>query len=1127
MQFAFEKELPSSVWQNRKVLVKSGSFEPPHFFAARGSVVLAEKLELIVNFGLKRGLSVAPGSAGILGLVFAFASGGFAQSGNVAAQTFEQSVRPLVKQYCFQCHSTEKHKGDIDLEKFTSLSEVLNHPEPWERVFEELSMGEMPPKEKPQPANEERARMLTWVDEALEKAATRRAGDPGPVLLRRLNNAEYTYTIRDLTGVEALDPAAEFPADSAAGEGFMNTGSTLVMSPPLVTKYLDAGKLIASHAVLLPDGIRFSAKTTRRDWTDEILGNIRAFYGHFTEAGGEDFVTQQGIALDRTKGGCLPLTKYLAASLEVRDTAKSPADVASERGLSAKYLGRLTTLLQSNRPSPLLDRLRAHWRVAKVDDVPALAAEIAEWQKALWKFNNVGHIGLAGGPGKWMEPASPLVERQELRIKLAAPPHGDEVVVYLAASNAGDGRAGDVVVWQQPRLIIPGRPPILLRDLRDYIAELQLTSLAEPLLAGITPGLPSPENSAPSRWGLDPALFGKWPDGSAVDAASLCVQAPFVLEMRLPASLVAGGEFVTTGALDSAMGGEGGVQLQVFTNRPYLRSGTLRSDLPVIVHENGAARKRIEAAFDEFRQMFPAALCYTKIVPVDEVVTLTLFYREDDALGRLLLDDTQKAKLDRMWDDLHFISQDALAQVDAFEQIWQFSTQDGPDAPHGDKRLEPLREPINQRAAAFKQRLIDAQPRQLDAVLEFAEGAYRRPLAEAEKNELRGLYHRLRQEEMPHDEAIRLLLARVLVAPAFLYRLENAPAGASAGPVSDWELASRLSYFLWSSAPDAELRAAAANGKLHQPPVLAEQTRRMLRDSRVRRLATEFACEWLHIHDFQSLDEKSERHFPTFASLRGPMYEEAIRFFTDAFQKDESVLALFDTDHTFLNESLARHYGIPGVTGAEWRRVEGVKKYGRGGILGLSATLAKESGASRTSPILRGDWVSEVLLGEKIPRPPKDVPRLPEDEATETLTVRQLTEKHISDPRCAGCHARFDGFGYALEGYDAIGRLRTNDLGGRAIDTRATLFDGTCVNGADDLRHYLLTERRDAVVRQFCRKLLGYSLGRSVILSDRPLLNEMQARLRENDYRFSAAAETIVGSKQFLEIRGRDAMVEE
>ena len=153
--------------------------------------------------------------------------------------------------------------------------------------------------------------------------------------------------------------------------------------------------------------------------------------------------------------------------------------------------------------------------------------------------------------------------------------------------------------------------------------------------------------------------------------------------------------------------------------------------------------------------------------------------------------------------------------------------------------------------------------------------------------------------------------------------------------------------------------------------MLVAQTRRMLRDAKTRRLATEFACQWLHIHDFEQLDEKSERHFPTFAGLRGAMYEESIRFFTDLFQRDGSVLDILDADYTFLNEELAKHYGIPGVTGAEWRRVDGVKKYSRGGVLAQATTLAKQSGASRTSPILRGNWVSEVLLGERLPRPPQ------------------------------------------------------------------------------------------------------------------------------------------------------------
>src|SRR5437667_1564122 len=293
-------------------------------------------------------------------------------------------------------------------------------------------------------------------------------------------------------------------------------------------------------------------------------------------------------------------------------------------------------------------------------------------------------------------------------------------------------------------------------------------------------------------------------------------------------------------------------------------------------------------------------------MPAHEVVTLTLSYREDHHFRRLMLDATQAARLDRLWDELHYVAQDALKLVDVFEQLWQYATQDA------DPRVfERMREPIKQRAAAFRQRLLDTQPAHLDAVLRFADGAYRRPLTEAEKDELRGLYRKLRAEEIQHEEAIRLVLARVLVAPAFLYRAEKPEPGDQQGPVNDWELATRLSYFLWSSAPDAELRGVAASGKLRNPDVLAAQTRRMLRDARTRRLATEFACAWLHIYDFDELGEKSERHFPTFEGLRGAMYEETIRFFTDLFHRDGSVLDILDADYTFLNEALATHSGLP------------------------------------------------------------------------------------------------------------------------------------------------------------------------------------------------------------------------
>ena len=459
-------------------------------------------------------------------------------------------------------------------------------------------------------------------------------------------------------------------------------------------------------------------------------------------------------------------------------------------------------------------------------------------------------------------------------------------------------------------------------------------------------------------------------------------------------------------------------------------------------------------------------------MPVDEVVTLVLFHREDDQLVRLMLDDAQKRQLDRLWDELEYISQFPITQVDAYNQLMEYATQDSDPRP-----FAPLRKPIEERAAAFRKRLVDTQPKHLDAVIEFAAKAYRRPLAQKEKDDLAGLYQKLRKQDLAHDEALRLTLARVLVSPAFLYRLETPGPGAIATAVTDWELASRLSYFIWSSAPDAALTEVAASGKLREPDVLVGQMKRMVQDQKVRRLATEFGCQWLHIRGFDEMNEKSERHFPTFAGLRGAMYEESILFFADLFQRDRSVLDILDADYTFVNEDLAKHYGIPGVKGPEWRRIDGVKKFGRGGILGQATTLATQSGASRTSPILRGNWISEVLLGEKLPSPPKGVPQLPEDETkTEGLTVRQLVERHSSDPKCAVCHRRIDAYGFALEGFDAIGRRRAKDLANRPIETRVKTMDDAEFDGIDGLRDYLLSKRKDAFVRQFCKKLLGYAL---------------------------------------------------
>lgn len=1353
--------------------------------------------------------------------------------------TYKSDIQPLLKKHCFDCHSGDTLEAEIDLGAATNLDHVRKHSKVWIKVSEMLHSEQMPPKDSEPLAPADRTKLIEWVQAVLKIEAAAHAGDPGPVVLRRLSNAEYTYTLRDLTGIESLDPAKEFPVDSASGEGFTNVGNSLVMSPSMLTKYLDAAKDVAAHAVLLPDGIRFSPNQTRRDWTNERLTRIRDIYRSYSGTGTGTSVSVQEIQVNTNQEGRLPVDRYLLATLEERDalTAKTKTieSVATERGLSPKYLGVLWTMLTSPESEPqslLLTPIRELWKTAKPDEVPQLMDLISPWQNALWRFNSVGQIGLHPDIKAWQVPTSPLVTRQDFRVKLPAADANGEVVVTLVSDDAGDGTAHDQVLWERPRIVAPGRPDLLLKDVARVSTELassrtrhfaqaarclaaaaeagqsttavdikplaakyevdadslaawldylgigtegdvslgsllnrkqekadaydfvkgwvgddalsvvanssdqhvripgnmkphgiavhptptlsiavgwrspiattlkingavqhahpecgngivwtlelrrgntrqrldggmthgaaikpfgplesiavrtgdvialvisprdgnhscdltaidltlsdathtwdmakelspdilaanphadgqgnpavwsmysepvsggaghaipggsliakwqstsnadekkalatevqnlllsdpddlakdspdaalseQLRSVSGPFMAAVFKAVASQPAAAnaevDSKFGLPAARFGKHPDGRATEPASLCVQAPDTTVIRLPADLVAGAEFVTSGVLHPETSREGAVRLQVLTGPATDSKPSVAT--PILVAENSEASKRIETSLDEFRSLFPTSLCYVQIVPVDEAVTLTLYYREDDQLRRLMLSPEETAELNRLWDELLYVSQEPLELVIAITQLYQFATQDRPD-------MLPLisaqQKPVQDRADAFRQRQIQDEPKQLDAVVQFAQQAYRRPLTEVEATQLRGLYAKLRSEEIGHDEAVRLTIARILVSPVFLYHLEKPAPGTKASPVSDLELASRLSYFLWSSMPDQELLDLASAGKLHEPETLKAQTRRMLKSPKVRRLATEFGCHWLHIHDFENLNEKSERHFPTFTALRGAMYEEAILVLTDLFQNDRSLVSLVDGDSTFLNEDLAKHYGIPNITGPQWRRVEGVRQYSRGSILSLASTMSKQSGASRTSAILRGNWLSEVMLGEKIPKPPKNVPALSET-VTDGLTERQMIERHTTDPACIKCHKRVDPYGFALEGFDAIGRLRAMDAAGLPIVTKTVLFDGTPVSGFDDLKSYVGQTRRASFVRQFTKKLLGYSLGRAVQLSDEPLLTEILTKLDMHDYRVDLAVESIVLSPQFRQIRGKDAPREE
>jgi hypothetical protein len=421
---------------------------------------------------------------------------------------------------------------------------------------------------------------------------------------------------------------------------------------------------------------------------------------------------------------------------------------------------------------------------------------------------------------------------------------------------------------------------------------------------------------------------------------------------------------------------------------------------------------------------------------------------------------------------------------------------------------------------------IEAEPTHLDALLGFAARAYRRPLTVAETADMLAYYRKLREKDgLSHEDAIRDSIVSVLVSPDFCYRIDLVAEGPKVAPLSDFALASRLSYFLWSSMPDAELMAVAAKGDLKRPELLARQARRMLKDEKVRGLATEFGGNWLDFRRFEELNTVVRERVPALDNdLRLAMYEEPIRFMLDVFRENRSVLDFLYAKHTFVNPALAKHYGIPNMRGDKnvWVRVDDANQYERGGILSMATFLTKNAPGLRTSPVKRGYWVVKQVLGEHIPPPPAVVPELPRDEAKLDLPLRELLARHRENPSCASCHARFDSLGLVFEGFGPVGERRTKDLSGRAIDASATFPGGATGSGIEGLKTYLRASRQNDFLDNLSRKLLAYALGRSLILSDDILIESMRAKLVRDSYRFDSLVESIVTSSQFRNKRGGD-----
>ncbi len=407
----------------------------------------------------------------------------------------------------------------------------------------------------------------------------------------------------------------------------------------------------------------------------------------------------------------------------------------------------------------------------------------------------------------------------------------------------------------------------------------------------------------------------------------------------------------------------------------------------------------------------------------------------------------------------------------------------------------------------------------------LARRAFRRPVTDADVKPLLAFYEAGRQAG-EFDDGIQQALEVLLVSPDFLFRVERDPRTVPLNGVyrlNDIELASRLSFFLWSSIPDDELLNLAEQGKLagqgtlKDSAIVEQQIRRMLADPRSQALVGNFGGQWLHLRNLETVKPDPDVFAGFDESLRQSFQRETELFFESILREDRSLFELLDANYTFLNQRLAEHYGIPGIYGSQFRRVtlNDATRASRGGLLGQGSILTVTSYPNRTSVVQRGKWILENLLGSPPPPPPADIPDLKaHGKDGRLLTMREQMEVHRANPVCASCHARMDPIGFALENYDGIGRWRTKDAGS-PIDASGKLPGGTTFNGPAELKKILLTGHRDEFATTVTEKLLTYALGRGLEAYDAPSVRAIMRQAAKKDYRFSALVYAVVKSMPF------------
>lgn len=1048
----------------------------------------------------------------------------------------ESSASATFRQYCFACHSKATAMAGINLEQLTANVSIGDHYQQWQKVIAVLDQKRMPPPKMRQPTDAERSDALGWIRTKTNEFIAKNAGDPGKVTIRRLTSGEYAYTIHDLTGLN-LKFDSEFATDAVGGEGFTNFGDVQFMADANLERYLEAAKRVADHSVIGAGPLTFFDDPGKSGFELSAINRINQIYRTYgfranSGEGGKPY------GMDKYSKAYFACWQYQhrAALGEPKATLES---IAIREGASVRFTQHLWTVLQEPSPnypiSEIVSKFRHLPAPSGADHQKSLAAGKAgaedlmratiDWPRWLLAAGEFAEGG-AGDERALVINDAALETSLKHRYRFPMRTRNQKTSrVYVSITPANpESKMKPFVLWRNAKVRIRAKDRGLgpVQPLREALDEASRQKLA----------------------------FGKGPNGTTLDANDFASDGSFFFDVP-----VAADSFGADLQMEAeVLGNPGDAVLRcVVSDSEEAAKG--RPVWALLGDPNSIGFKTWKKNVLEYAALLPqnsqgeATPSDKDPIPLpynntynqperDRFHAKVKYYRTDQFLMERVLDNATRVKLDQAWDDLlaSFEYHDIILNFVA--EKYHLDLKDKTVADLDDAQVAALPEEprkyvraLRDEYLAVQKAQLSARPGHLDDALRFAARAWRRPLTQAEKDKLRAFYVSATEtDKLSHGKAIETLLARILISPAFLYRLEQPAMTSQVRALSDWEIASRLSYFLWSSAPDEELQSAARKGALRDPAQLQQQVKRMLADSKARRLSTEFFGQWLGFYRFDQYRGVDAKRFPEFTDdVKTAMYEEAVSFFEHIVRKDRPVHEIYDANYTFLNQPLAKHYGIKKdlKSTREVEFVDGANEFNRGGLLRLGAVLTATSAPLRTSPVKRGDWVLRRVLNTPTPPPPPDAGSIPaDDKMFGGMSVKQRLEAHKRNATCASCHTRIDPLGFPFESYDSVGRWRDAYSDGKKIEDFSDLADQTRIAGIDGLLNYLKSQEPQ-VLKTLSSKLVGYALGRTVVASDQPLIDRMVSN--GSDTLFSKLVMEIVASRQFRyrrEYAGRPAQTQ-